>query len=105
MASFGAPDPSEPPITATMNRSGSIPSRSRAVRLGASEARSTSRIAWRTGAPVIAARGNGEFSKATAQAAADRADRRLARPGVRSYDTTTTGITSRRAAKTAGVLA
>ena len=59
----------------------------------------------RTGAPVSSARGSGEFSNATAHAAARRAASRLARPGVRSYDTTTTGMSSRRAANTAGMLA
>ena len=86
------------------NRSSAMPNAARAAdRCGPD--RSTSRITWRTGAPVSSARGSGEFSNATAHAAARRAASRLARPGVRSYDTTTSGTPKRRAAKTAGMLA
>ena len=56
MASFRTPDPNDPPMTATMNRSGSIPSARRAALRRESDDRSTSRIACRTGAPVISAR-------------------------------------------------
>src|ERR671912_265829 len=67
--------------------------------------RATSRIDWRTGAPVTTALGRGDPGKATADAAALLAASRLARPGVRSYETTTIGMRSRLAAKTAGMLA
>ena len=56
-----------------------------------------------TGAPVIVARGSGDPSNATAHAAERFAASRLARPGNRSYDTTTTGMPSLCAAKTAGI--
>ena len=104
MAVFSTPEPSEPPMTATKNRSSAMPNDARAAdRCGPD--RSTSRMTRRTGAPVSSARGRGELSNATAHAAARRAASRLARPGVRSYDTTTTGMSNRRAANTAGMLA
>ena len=68
-------------------------------------ARSTLRIAARTGAPVTVARRNGDPWNATADAAAKRAASAVARPGNRSNETTTMGMRSRRAASTAGRLA
>jgi hypothetical protein len=90
-------------VTATRNLSGGTAKAMRAA--SRPDVRSTWRIARRTGAPVTTARGNGESSKATAEAAAKRAVRALARPGRRSNETTRTGTRRRRAANTAGRLA
>ena len=78
-------------MTTTRNRSSGMPSSWRAA--ARPPTRSTSRIDWRTGAPVTTARGSGDPGNATADAAALLAASRLARPGVRSYETTTIGIT------------
>ena len=79
--------------------------RERRERRRESPTRSSSRIIRRTGAPVTVARRKRDPSNVTADAAAKRAVRALARPGRRSKETTTIGMRSRRAASTAGRLA